>query len=290
MTIQNQLNPLRLLICSNAFSRTWQAEPIIVIGMHRSGTTMLSRIFHSIGVYMGRRLSENAESRFFQTLNREILDGIGGDWVNIKPATEKIQLAEINQQLAYELKEKLLVQGKLGGFFSVRHCLKLLFSQNSIHWGWKDPRNSITLPIWLNIFPDAKIVHIIRNGVDVAVSLYHREKNRQQTDKDYDPRLQDFSYCFNLWEQYVSTCRGYSLSVPAEQYIEMRYEDVLQEPIKEINLLMSCLNLRISHEKLLTATAMINPDRLNNTTLRQKYETKVHNLPASSLMVELKYS
>ena len=25
-------------------------------------------------------------------------------------------------------------------------------------WGWKDPRNSITLPLWLRLYPEAKII------------------------------------------------------------------------------------------------------------------------------------
>ena len=38
-------------------------------------------------------------------------------------------------------------------------------------WGWKDPRNVFTLPLWLRVFPEAKIIYIVRNGVDVAASL-----------------------------------------------------------------------------------------------------------------------
>jgi hypothetical protein len=47
-----------------------------------------------------------------------------------------------------------------------------------IAWGWKDPRNIFLLPLWLDIFPDAKIIHVFRNGVDVAYSLAQREKSR----------------------------------------------------------------------------------------------------------------
>src|SRR5262249_51761949 len=44
-------------------------------------------------------------------------------------------------------------------------------------WGWKDPRNTYTLPIWLDVFPHAKVVHVYRHGVDVAHSLRVRQNN-----------------------------------------------------------------------------------------------------------------
>jgi hypothetical protein len=47
-----------------------------------------------------------------------------------------------------------------------------------IPWGWKDPRNTFLLPIWLEIFPNAKIIHIYRNGLDIAKSLAVREQSR----------------------------------------------------------------------------------------------------------------
>jgi hypothetical protein len=50
-------------------------------------------------------------------------------------------------------------------------------------WGWKDPRNSITLPVWLKLFPDARVIHIVRNGVDVAESLYRRQQRGFQEAK-----------------------------------------------------------------------------------------------------------
>src|SRR5213078_1316124 len=43
-------------------------------------------------------------------------------------------------------------------------------------WGWKDPRTVFTLPLWLQLFPKAKIINIVRNGVDVASSLSVREQ------------------------------------------------------------------------------------------------------------------
>jgi hypothetical protein len=41
-------------------------------------------------------------------------------------------------------------------------------------WGWKDPRNSLTLPFWMKLVPNLKVVIPLRNPLEVAASLYKR--------------------------------------------------------------------------------------------------------------------
>ena len=58
-----------------------------------------------------------------------------------------------------------------------------LLRYRSVHslpfaWGWKDPQTIFTLPLWLKLFPDAKLIYLTRNGVDVAASLLTREQKR----------------------------------------------------------------------------------------------------------------
>lgn len=265
-------------------------EPIIVAGMHRSGTTMLTRILCSLGIYMGRRLSENAESRFFQQLNRDLLVDTGGDWFDIRPATEIIQSTEFVQRHASQLEEQLFNRGRLADFLGKWQWFIVWVGQDALRWGWKDPRNSITLPIWLEVFPDAKIVHIIRNGIDVAISLYRREEDRRRMSRDYSSMTQDFARCFTLWEQYVCSCRKYSRFVPRERYVEICYEKVLQSPLEEVKVLASSLSLEVSREKLAEVVSLVDSSHLRNDILRQKYQKQLETLPSSSLMTHLGYA
>ena len=39
------------------------------------------------------------------------------------------------------------------------------------HWGWKDPRNSLTLPFWKELLPNLKVVVCVRNPIEVIASL-----------------------------------------------------------------------------------------------------------------------
>ena len=57
-------------------------EPIIITGMHRSGTSIISKILINKGIFMGSKLDPNSESIFFQRINKWILSCIGSSWDN----------------------------------------------------------------------------------------------------------------------------------------------------------------------------------------------------------------
>ncbi len=49
------------------------SHPIIISGMHRSGTSLLSRIIEKTGVFLGKYKQRNNESLYFLQLNRYIM-------------------------------------------------------------------------------------------------------------------------------------------------------------------------------------------------------------------------
>src|SRR5206468_1774078 len=56
-------------------------------------------------------------------------------------------------------------------------------------WGWKDPRNSLTLPFWQDLLPGVKTLIMVRNPLEVA----HSMKERNGT---------SYSFGLRLWEIY----------------------------------------------------------------------------------------
>ena len=48
--------------------------------------------------------------------------------------------------------------------------------------GWKDPRNTFTLDLWLKLFPNAKIINIMRHPLDVSQSLLVRQNKLLEID------------------------------------------------------------------------------------------------------------
>ena len=55
----------------------WE-QPVIIIGMHRSGTTMITDMLRRLGLFVGNDLEENSESMFFINHNDWLLNQSGG--------------------------------------------------------------------------------------------------------------------------------------------------------------------------------------------------------------------
>ena len=67
--------------------------------------------------------------------------------------------------------------------------LAILAFQHGRPWGWKDPRNSVTLPFWRALFPDLKLIVCLRNPLEVALSLSRRN-------------LFSYESSLKLWSEY----------------------------------------------------------------------------------------
>lgn len=144
------------------------AGGVCVLGMHRSGTSLVAGILKELGVALGpedeflppnennqrgyRELAELVE------INDQILTRFGGSWDN--PPELPVGWAD-SKELA-PLRDR--ATRALGARFA-----------GSAPWAWKDPRNCVTLPFWQLLVPGLRYVVCVRNPVDVADSLRSRE-------------------------------------------------------------------------------------------------------------------
>lgn len=122
----------------------------------------------------GARKDQNNEALFFQDLNEWLLSQCGGRWDNPTPFNQYFWRSDEAVKWTELYIRNLLASPRRIQFLGARHALGGIGGLG-MPWGWKDPRNTFTLPIWLRIFPDAKVVSIERNGIDVAQSLRARE-------------------------------------------------------------------------------------------------------------------
>lgn len=220
--------------------------PIIIVGMHRSGTSMISRMLEALGLFMGTRKDRNNESLFFQALNEWALNTAGGAWDNpdaIKYLMENIAVKSLTSDY---FRHRFQGLGSIAYWGPRRLLRRTSNALTKKPWGWKDPRNTYTLPLWLDLFPEAKVVHIVRHGIDVAWSL----KVRNETDHAMitherrkslawlyhkngrfvnSSRVQSLPGGFHLWEQYVVQSRSAAEAL-GDRWLEIKYEDFLLEP------------------------------------------------------------
>lgn len=218
--------------------------PFVVIGMHRSGTSLVSRILDKSGIMMGKDLQTDHESKFFIQLNKWIYQNAGADWARPKALEELIDYAPARKQVEEYL--RIRIASSSSKKFSGRNLKNGLFDMDS-KWGWKDPRNGPSLPIWKDIWPEMKIIHVVRHGVDVAASLHSRSlKNWTEDEGRFKKwtkmykwrsskspirkgqRAATLSHALEFWAEQMDVEKKVIQSY--ENVLEIRYEDLLISP------------------------------------------------------------
>jgi hypothetical protein len=271
-------------------------EPIIIIGMHRSGTTLVAKILDDLGVFMGKKLDHNHESFFFLDLNNWMLRSANASWdnpYNFQFVNETVS-RELQRVLNLHINSPILAQKYFGFFRSLKTGT---INNIRYHWGWKDPRTTFTYDIWKYIFPEAKILHVYRNPIDVAQSLRMREtqqrnklmmskrtsiKNRI---KEYtlsgtlnyqlSIRLENIDEGIILWKEYVR--KALSLESNKDSKIfHIKYERLVELPEVIIDNMMNFIGIKKEDSRLIKILPTINEARkyafIKNDALVKKYK------------------
>ncbi len=255
-------------------------NPVIFIGMHRSGTGMLGRLLEDLGMFFGTRKDENNEALFFQEQNEWLLSQCGGRWDNPAAFREFFWRSEDAVKWTEVYLRNLLAGPRVIQFLGPWRFLLGGIGGLNGPWGWKDPRNTFTLPMWLKIFPNAKVVSIERNGVDVAQSLLARELKilqkapafyrRYRTVFFIHPRRAGFAHsprclsledAFSLWQEYTQQADAVIATLPRERVLTVRYEEVLNDPVKWLTEAAMFCDLKASRGQIETTIKSIRTDR-----------------------------
>jgi len=143
--------------------------------MHRSGTTLVSKILHDAGIFMGVWQDHNAESLPFLSLNQQILAQQGADWLH--PAVPERQLPHMPAP-----------RDLYHWHWDIRsRWQRWQAAWRPRPWGWKDPRNTFTLPRWLECYPQARVLVVQREAEDVVRSLQQRNSRAGAVQDDALP-------------------------------------------------------------------------------------------------------
>ena len=145
---------------------------VVVLGMHRSGTSVMTRSLRSMGVDLGNDLMppvlEENEKGYFEDnsinqINEMILRHFDMTWDSLDVNPIKL----LNGNYLFELRQKSI------------DLLKSKFNDSSV-FGLKNPRIPLLLPFWQSIFKqmnlDVYYIIALRNPMSVASSLEKRNK------------------------------------------------------------------------------------------------------------------
>lgn len=213
------------------------AAPIFVVGMPRTGTTLVERILssHSEVASAGERsdfplaLKAATGLETSRMISAELID-----------AGTRADLARVGEDYAAR------VRGALG--ISGRFVDKL-------------PVNAFLVPLILQALPGARVVMLRRHPADVLVSSYRQDFVQAGRMLDYTLSLQATA---DHVVRFDHMARAFAQALPVERYCEVRYEDVVADLEGEVRRLLAfsglgfeqaCLRFEENASPVATASA-----------------------------------
>lgn len=131
--------------------------------------------------------------------------------------------------------------------------------QDHPHWGWKDPRSSLTIAFWRRVIPDLKIVVCLRNPVDVCGSL---------TKRGYASTR----FGFELWQAYTDAIER---QATPESSLVTHYACYFKDVVGELKRVVEFCGLSPDESQLNEAGLTVNQSlRHNDSGLLELFAAK----------------
>ncbi len=145
---------------------------ILILGMHRSGTSALAGVLSELGVNFSDKLMPPIpgvnDKGFYEHVdlvaaNESILSALDRSWLDLDGMPEQWWQNPEVQAIGED----------------IRSILQRDFASPGILWGLKDPRMCRLMPLWNNLLAetetDVSVVFCVRNPLEVAGSLNRRD-------------------------------------------------------------------------------------------------------------------
>lgn len=215
--------------------RHTRVGPVFILGHGRSGTTILTQL---VKKYLA--VAFGTESQFILRFHGRLARY--GD-LGLAANRQRL-LGDISRERFFERTGRnfgfVLDQSKVERAMSAPTYAAMLagiFAQLAEHnglsrWGDKTPEYIEHPSILRSLFPDAQFVHVVRDGRDVALSSFLTHfggKNAYKTATD--------------WAKAMTAMRRFAEEVPAGCLHQLRYEDLMADPVASFSPLIPFLGI-----------------------------------------------
>lgn len=295
--------PFRLLeqlFYSRKLTRTTMPpSPVFILGHWRSGTTLLHNLlcedkqFAYVTTYQSVFVNQFFASRWlFKPLMKLLIpEKRPADNVLLSPdfpQEEGFALCNMNSYAFYNFwyfpnQWKLFYDTHVAGNglsrkqkqkFNSRYkklVAQSLLEHKKKNFISKNPVNTASVKQLLEMFPEAKFIYLYRNPLMVFHSTCKFFAAVMET-----LRLQEFSteqleeMVFELYERLIRDYEMQKAEIPAQHLVEIRYEDFLKNPVGQLKLIYSALELNGFEEAL--------PALMTYLDSQKKFERNKHEM------------
>jgi Sulfotransferase family len=192
------------------------ADPIVVYGAPRSGTTYLEQILNS-----HPEIFISHETRVFAWLQRALA-----------LTNDHFLIANQREALVAHLRDEL--PSVIRDFYGRLAPGKRYWGDKNPHYA--DPKAAGSLDLVAELFPGALFIHIIRDGRDVVSSLVRKQHDEGRP-------WATFEQAHDVWKKHVRFGRAFGERVGSDRYLELRYEDLIADDVARAREMLRFLGL-----------------------------------------------
>lgn len=245
-------------------SDTYPTAPVIICGAHGGGTSYVTKMLRYAGFNAGGDSGAISQRKFHESVSKKRINRELGELFGDGDILSSEAIVGVERELACNLKHWVAKARDQKDSFDeafkpsnvavLRASLKLARLANKLRpnerrtwpgylcwkygawpasapWGWKDPRNSITLPLWLALYPQARVL-VIQKGVvqntprSSSGAWFRSAENSDQVERYQAPKI----------------------PLPPERVIQVQFEEVTSSSAA-LNELLHWLGMPVLSER-----------------------------------------
>lgn len=250
---------------------TMNKDPVIIIGHWRSGTT-----------YLHELLSQDPQFCYVSLMNTMLpdsfllFDSSRQFLSNFLPKTRPMDNIEVHIDGPYEEEAGLAVLSPYSFFHALhfprnaeKQYLKsihffgltesekqqwkemydtfmktIVYANNGKQLLLKDPANTARIPLLLDLYPNAKFIHIYRNPYKVYVStIKMRNKVLEKLALQKGDSVEIKKQVINNYKRLMKSYFEQKDLIPEQNLVEIRYEDLVKNPVGQVQEIYSKLQI-----------------------------------------------
>ena len=216
--------------------------PVFVLGCGRSGTTLLYHMLLSSGNFAVYR----TESNVINLLEPRFGDlSVAGNKRSLLDAWYKTRLYTLSELEKGPLEEKVMAECKNGGDFLRIIMEQMAGKQGVERWADTTPEHLLHLHRIKETIPNALIIHIIRDGRDVALST-DKQGYIRRLPWDKTPSVMVAGV---YWEWMVNKGRRDGSDLGSD-YTEVRFEELVARPQQTLAKLGSFIDHDLDYDRI----------------------------------------
>jgi hypothetical protein len=222
--------------------------PVVIFGTGGSGTRVVQVLAARAGCFMGTHLNAPGDSldvgRFLgRWVNRYLARS---NWVEEMCRGSSHGMFGYSRRMADEF--RLAIE-------SHRSAL----DDPEAPWGWKAPRTIFILPFVHEMYPAVKVVHLVRDGRDMAYSQNQSQMRLygRRLLPEADLELHKPIRSIKFWARVNLAAANYGAQFINGNYLRLRYEDLCSDPGEAAVRLLDFLDSPASRESMRAVAAEV---------------------------------